>query len=82
MNAPEGQSREETGAAPPDSEVQTTTVLAVGGIVACTVLALRDPAARAHCHRIARDPRMRQWLADTVRRLGREAPPLLERWNG
>lgn len=80
MSAPAGESGKEqlTEAAVPQREIRTTTIAAIGGIVACTLLALRDPTAREHCHRVARDPLVRRRLAETIRRLAGVSDPALE----
>lgn len=60
-------------------ELRPVTIVALGGLVACALLVLRDPVARASCVRVAHDPRVRQSLLDAVKRVGRETTAELEK---
>lgn len=60
-------------AVPPSlTEFRPTTVLALGGLVACALFALQDPAVRDGCLRVAKDGRLRQGILDALKGLGRE----------
>lgn len=48
-------------------ELRLSTVVALGGVVACSLLALQDPILRARCLKIAKDQRLRQALLDLTR---------------
>lgn len=55
---------------PGQTEFRPTTVLALGGLVACALFALQDPAVRDGCLRVAKDGRLRQGFLDALKGLG------------
>lgn len=57
--------------------VRPLTIAALGGLVACALLVVRDPAARE----IARDRHLRECLHETIQRLSREASARVEGVN-
>lgn len=60
-------------------ELRLATIVALGGLVACALVVLRDPVARANCLRVAHDPRVRQSLVDAAKRVGRETTAEIEK---
>lgn len=67
-----------TNHSPDAQQLRPTTIVALGGFVACALFIARDPVALDRCQQMLHDHRLHQRLLDAIQRLGHETTSEVE----